>query len=144
MSGSRCRFAYGSDDATATHYLLLQCKSRLVLSFWCRIIRILLNRIQQGRKMVVCACVRECMHACVCVQFRNSPFLLCKTASLYCTLYWLDNASLPKIHNNIKSVTQSTLHAFTINSSTIMTERAISLDTVAKPSWHYGKMCTHI
>jgi len=24
VSGSRCRFAYGPDDATATHYLLLQ------------------------------------------------------------------------------------------------------------------------
>jgi len=24
VSGSRCRFAYGSADATATHYLLLQ------------------------------------------------------------------------------------------------------------------------
>jgi len=24
VSGSRCRFAYGSSDATATHYLLLQ------------------------------------------------------------------------------------------------------------------------
>jgi len=24
LSGARCRFAYGPDDATATHYLLLQ------------------------------------------------------------------------------------------------------------------------
>jgi len=33
LRGSRCRFAHGPDDATATHYLLIS-KSRLVLLFW--------------------------------------------------------------------------------------------------------------
>ena len=34
LFGARCRLAYGPADATATHCLLLQTKTRLVLSFW--------------------------------------------------------------------------------------------------------------
>jgi len=37
LSGATCRLAYGPADATATHYLLLQLKSRLVLPFWYRL-----------------------------------------------------------------------------------------------------------
>jgi len=46
-------------------------KSRLVLHFWCQLVRVVLDKIQEGRKMVVCVCVcvcmRACMHACVCI-----------------------------------------------------------------------------
>ena len=37
LSGARCRLAYGPADATATHCLLLQQKSRLVLPLWYRL-----------------------------------------------------------------------------------------------------------
>ena len=40
LSGARCRLAYGPADATATHCLLLQHKSRLVLPFWYRLTRV--------------------------------------------------------------------------------------------------------
>ena len=39
LSGTRCRLAYGPDDATATHCLLL-VKSRLVLHFWYRLTQV--------------------------------------------------------------------------------------------------------
>ena len=55
LSGVRCRFPYGSADATATHCLLLQKKSRLVLPFWYRFTRVVpdkgpLNRCVGGCK----------------------------------------------------------------------------------------------
>jgi len=40
LSGARCRLAYGPADATDTHCLLLQKKSRLVLPFWYRLTRV--------------------------------------------------------------------------------------------------------
>jgi len=47
--------------------LTISCssKSRLVLPFWCqltRIRRVVPDKIQEGRKMVVCACVLVCVH----------------------------------------------------------------------------------
>jgi len=40
LSGARCILANGPADATATHCLLLQHKSRLVLPFWYRLTRV--------------------------------------------------------------------------------------------------------
>jgi len=48
-------------NATATHYLLLQQIrigfTFLVLPFWCQLTREVPDKIQKGRKMVVCVCV---------------------------------------------------------------------------------------
>jgi len=48
LSGARCRFAYRPADATATHYLLLQKIqigfTRMVLLFWCRLTRVVLEK----------------------------------------------------------------------------------------------------
>jgi len=40
-------------------HLTISCssKSRLVLPFWCWLTRVVPDRIQQGRKTVVCVCV---------------------------------------------------------------------------------------
>jgi len=45
--------------------LIISCssKSRLVLPFWCRLIQIVPDKIQEGHKMVVCVCVCVCVHA---------------------------------------------------------------------------------
>jgi len=57
VSGSRCRHAHGPDDATATHYLLLQYNQTdftfLVLPFWCQLTQVFPDKIQEGHKMVV-------------------------------------------------------------------------------------------
>jgi len=49
--------------ATATHYLLLKYIQTgftfPVLSFWCRLTQVVPDRIQEGRKMVVCVCARR-------------------------------------------------------------------------------------
>jgi len=39
--------------------LTISCssKSRLVLPFWCQLTRVVLHKIQEGRKMVLCVCV---------------------------------------------------------------------------------------
>jgi len=39
--------------------LTISCssKSRLVLPFWCQLTRVVLDKIQEGHKMVVCVCV---------------------------------------------------------------------------------------
>jgi len=64
LSGMRCKFAYGPADATATHYLLLQyiqigTLTFLVLPFWCRLIRVVLD--PEGHKpVVVVVVVVEC------------------------------------------------------------------------------------
>jgi len=64
LSGSRCRFAYGPADATATHYLC-SSKARLVLPFWCQLTRVVPNKIQEGRKMVcACACDNQLGNIC--------------------------------------------------------------------------------
>ena len=45
LSGARCRLAYGPADATATHSLsLASVKSRLVLPFWYRPTRVVLEK----------------------------------------------------------------------------------------------------
>jgi len=44
LTGARWRLAYGSADATATHCLLLQQKSRLVLPFWYRLTWVVLEK----------------------------------------------------------------------------------------------------
>jgi len=46
--------------------LTISCssKSRLVLPSWCRLTRVVPDKIQEGRKMVVCVCV----YVCVCVS----------------------------------------------------------------------------
>jgi len=49
-----CTFAYGPADATASHYLFFPSKSRVVLPFWCQLTRVVPDKIQEGRKMVVC------------------------------------------------------------------------------------------
>ena len=45
--------------------LTISCpsKPRLVLPFWCQLTRVVLDRIQEGRKTVVCVCVH--VRACV-------------------------------------------------------------------------------
>jgi len=59
MSGSRGRFAYGPVMQLS---ITISCssKSRLVLPFWCRLTRVVPDKIQEGRKMVVCVCVCVC------------------------------------------------------------------------------------
>jgi len=63
LSGSRCRLAYGPADATATHCLLLQKKSRSVLPYWHR-----LTQVVPGKRAV--KPVRACV--CVCVSVHDS------------------------------------------------------------------------
>jgi len=43
-------------------------KSRLVLPFWCRVTRVVLDKIQEGHKMVVC-------YVCVCVCISRTLLL---------------------------------------------------------------------
>ena len=44
--------------------LTISCssKSRLVLPFWCRLTRVVPDKIQEGRKMDVCVCVSPVIH----------------------------------------------------------------------------------
>jgi len=44
LSAARCRLAYGPVDATATHCLLLQKKSRLVLPYWYQLTRVVSDK----------------------------------------------------------------------------------------------------
>jgi len=50
--------------------LTISCssKSRLVLSFWCWLTRVVRDKIQEGREMVVCVCVCVCACMCACVR----------------------------------------------------------------------------
>ena len=43
LTGARCRLAYGPADATATHSVA-SVKSRLVLPFWYRLTRVVLEK----------------------------------------------------------------------------------------------------
>ena len=45
--------------------LTISCssKSRLVLPFWCWLTRVVPDKIQEGRKMVVCVCVGVCVYS---------------------------------------------------------------------------------
>ena len=53
--GQGADFAYGAADATATHYLLLKY-IQIILPFWCRLTQVVLEKIQEGHKTVVCVC----------------------------------------------------------------------------------------
>ena len=69
--GSRCRFAYAQLMPLP---LTISCssKSRLVLSLWHWLTRVVLDKIQEGRNMVVCAYV--CV--CVCIAYSaNTTYL---------------------------------------------------------------------
>jgi len=57
LSGARCRLAYGPADATATHCLLLQQKSRLVLPFWYRLTWVVPDNGPLNGWVCVCVCV---------------------------------------------------------------------------------------
>ena len=96
VCGSRCRFAYGPADATVTHYLLLQLIqigfTCLVLPFWCQLTRVVLGKIHEVCKMVMCVCA--CMHVCVrvwltwfCLQC--TPMKLLTVCSCQCWPGWL-------------------------------------------------------
>ena len=71
-------------------------KSRLVLPFWCRLTQVVLDKIQEGRKMdvCVCACVCVCVRACVHVTLNEYtpvlllwiPLLLCEVVFISCTM----------------------------------------------------------
>ena len=56
MSGVRCRFAYGSADATAIHYLLLQYIQVafifMVLPFWYRLNQVIPDKVQGAIKQL--------------------------------------------------------------------------------------------
>jgi len=62
----RYRFAHGPADATAT-LCSISCssKSRLFLTFWCRLTQVVSDKIQESRKTVAHACVRACVRACM-------------------------------------------------------------------------------
>jgi len=47
LSGARCRFAYGSSDATVTHCLLLQENPDW---FWYRLTRVIWDKVQRAIK----------------------------------------------------------------------------------------------
>jgi len=47
-------------------------KSRWVLPFCCRLTRVVPDKIQEGRTMAVCVCVRASLRACVHSQFTCS------------------------------------------------------------------------
>ena len=53
LSRARCRLAYNPADATATHRLFGSVKSRLVLPFWCRLTRVVLDKAPLNR----CVCL---------------------------------------------------------------------------------------
>ena len=63
LSAARCRLAYGPADATATHSLA-SVKSRLVLPFWYRPTRVVLDKGPLNGCVCACACV--CVRVCVC------------------------------------------------------------------------------
>ena len=56
LSGARCRLAYGSADATATHCLYAPVKSRLVLPFWHRLTQVVLEK----RPLNGCSSCSQC------------------------------------------------------------------------------------
>ena len=67
LSGARCRLAYGPADATATHCLFCSVKSRLVLPFWCRLTRVVLDKGPLNGCVCVCVCACACACVLVCV-----------------------------------------------------------------------------
>jgi len=58
LSGARCRLAYGPADATATHCFFASVKSGLVLLFWYRLTRVVLDKGSLNG-LCVCVCVKE-------------------------------------------------------------------------------------
>ena len=60
LYGVRCRFAYGSADATATDFLLLLKNSDWL---WYRLTQVIPDKVQRAVKgMCVCVCVSVCVH----------------------------------------------------------------------------------
>jgi len=95
VSGSKCRFAYGPADSTATHYITISCSVNpdwfylpsftfLVLPFWCRLTRVVLDKIQMGRKTVVCVHVLNSRLSFILPQNYHLNFFVLR----YC---WLSN-----------------------------------------------------
>ena len=57
LSGARCRHAYGPADAKCCHSLsLASVKSRLVLHFWYRLTRVVLEKGPLNGCVCVCVC----------------------------------------------------------------------------------------
>ena len=54
LSGARCRLAYGPAGSTATRCLLISVKSRLVLAFWYRLVRVVLDKGPLNGCVCVC------------------------------------------------------------------------------------------
>jgi len=118
-AGSRCRFAYGPADATATHYLLLRKIQTgftfLVLPFWCRLTQVVPDKIQEGRKMLVCVCVcvwygsqKRFTHGIMVTSFDASTKFLYIGPGEYWN-GWLSLAGIPPRYLNSPKPTQ--LHA---------------------------------
>ena len=61
LSGARCRFAHGPVDATATHCLFASVKSRLILPFWYRLTRVVLEKGPLNGCGCVCVLNVECV-----------------------------------------------------------------------------------
>jgi len=76
LSGSRCRLAYGLADTTATHSLV-SLKSRLVLSFWYPLTRVVLDKAG----VCVCVCWQNCC-LLTCFAFGLNSGVLCSSAPL--------------------------------------------------------------
>ena len=78
LSGARCKwFAYGPADATAAPSSLAPVKSRMVVSFWCQLTQVVLEKRQlTGRTICVCMSGRMCVcmsgwqagRMCVCMS----------------------------------------------------------------------------
>jgi len=47
------------------------CDDNMVLLFWCLLTQVVLDKIQEGRKTVVCVCVCTCACVCVCLDNCN-------------------------------------------------------------------------
>jgi len=71
LSGARCRLVYGPADATSTHCLLLQKKTRLVLPFWYWLTRVVSDKEPLNRCVGLCACACARVCVCVCVWLDN-------------------------------------------------------------------------
>jgi len=69
VSGSRCRFAYGPADATATYCLMLQW-IQIGFTFLVPVTQVVPDKIQEGRKTGVCVYVHFCsvsFWCCLCL-----------------------------------------------------------------------------
>jgi len=74
--------------------IILFIASTMVLPFWCRLTRIVLNKIQEGRKMVVCVCV------CVCKDYGTRIFIArCCASIVYVVMCLSYHSSLSHANN---------------------------------------------